>query len=91
MWSSARGELDIAESVVAVAEPDTLTARIARGLEPAMVDHERVAIGALEPSDARTFDLGIAGPSALLVAKVIKIIERLARQVIARVTGMTVM
>ena len=62
-----------------LAPHDRLTARIARGLEPALIDHERVAIGALEPSDPRTFDLAIAGPAALLVAKVIKISERLGQ------------
>ena len=56
---------------------EKLTARIARGLEPALVDHQWVSIGALDPSDARTFDLAVAGPAALLVAKVIKINERL--------------
>ena len=45
--------------------------------EPALVDHQRVSIGALEPSDGRTFDLAVAGPAALLVAKIIKISERL--------------
>ena len=62
-----------------LAPHDRLTARIARGLEPALVDHERVNIGALEPVDDRTFDLAIAGPAALLVAKVIKISERLGQ------------
>ncbi len=33
-----------------LAPHDRLTARIARGLEPALVDHERVNIGALEPT-----------------------------------------
>lgn len=62
-----------------LAPHDRLTARIARGLEPALVDHERVTIGALEPVGDRTFDLAIAGAAALLVAKVIKISERLGQ------------
>lgn len=62
-----------------LAPHDRLTARIARGLEPALVDHERVAIRALEATDPRTFNLAIAGPAALLVAKVIKISERLGQ------------
>lgn len=62
-----------------LAPHDRLTARIAHGLEPALVDHERVAIRALEPTDTRTFNLAIAGPAALLVAKVIKISERLGQ------------
>lgn len=36
-----------------LAAHDSLTARIARGLEPALIDHEQFAIAALEPSDAR--------------------------------------
>ena len=62
-----------------LAPHDRLTARIARGLEPALIDHQRIAIAALESTDARTFDLAIAGPAALLVAKVIKISERLGQ------------
>ncbi len=62
-----------------LAPHDRLTARIARGLEPALIDHEHIAIAALEPIDDRTFDLAIAGPAALLVAKVIKISERLGQ------------
>lgn len=58
---------------------DKQTARIARGLEPALVDHQRVTVGALEASDPRTFELAIAGPAALLVAKTIKISERLGQ------------
>ena len=62
-----------------LAPHDRLTARIARGLEPALIDHQHIAIAALESTDARTFDLAIAGPAALLVAKVIKISERLGQ------------
>jgi hypothetical protein len=62
-----------------LAPHEKLTARIARGLEPALVDNERVTIEALEPNDLRTFDLRVAGPAALLTAKAIKIIERLGQ------------
>lgn len=55
------------------------TARIARGLEPALVDNEIVTIVALEPGDARTHDLRLAGSAALLTAKAIKIEERLGQ------------
>jgi hypothetical protein len=51
---------------------EKLTARIARGLEPALIDNDHVTIAALEPEDGRSFDLRIAGPAALLTAKVIK-------------------
>lgn len=53
------------------------TARIARGLEPALVDNRIALIGALSLDDDREFQLRIAGPAALLVAKGIKIGERL--------------
>jgi hypothetical protein len=56
---------------------DRRTARIARGLEPALVDNDIVTITALEPNDPRTFRLRVAGPAALLTAKAIKISERL--------------
>lgn len=60
-----------------LAPHDKLTARIARGLEPALVDNERVILAALEPGDTRSFLLRVAGPAALLTAKAIKISERL--------------
>lgn len=60
-----------------LAPHEKLTARIARGLEPALIDNEHVAIAALEPGDTRTFQLRVAGPAALLSAKAIKISERL--------------
>lgn len=56
---------------------EKLTARIARGLEPALVDHAPVTITSLEPGDGRSFELRVAGPAALLTAKAIKISERL--------------
>lgn len=60
-----------------LAPHEKLTARIARGLEPALLDNERVTITAFEPTDDRSFDLRVAGPAALLTAKAIKISERL--------------
>lgn len=60
-----------------LAPHEKLTARIARGLEPALVDHSMVSIEALEPGDHRSIDLRVAGPAALLTAKAIKIGERL--------------
>ena len=70
-----------AQARAAVLEPhEKLTARIARGLEPALLDNERVDIAALETPDLRRFRLRVAGPAALLTAKVIKIGERLDKQ-----------
>ncbi|NMF29707.1 GSU2403 family nucleotidyltransferase fold protein [Cellulosimicrobium aquatile] len=62
-----------------LAPHDPATARIARGLEPALVDHGVVQIAALDADDDRSFDVRVAGPSALLVAKTIKIAERLVQ------------
>lgn len=56
---------------------DKATARVARGLEPALVDHEIVSMAALEPGDDRQVGLKVAGPAALLTAKAIKLGERL--------------
>jgi len=56
---------------------DSRTARVARGLEPALIDNSRVTVSALEPGDPRSFELAVAGPAALLTAKTIKISERL--------------
>lgn len=62
-----------------LAPHEKLTARIARGLEPALVGNSLVTIAALEPGDDRTFGLRVAGPAALLTAKAIKISERLVQ------------
>jgi len=51
-------------------------ARRAKGLEGAAVDRQRSVIAALDPADERTIEMWVAGPGALLVAKVHKISER---------------
>ncbi|MGA4508466.1 hypothetical protein ACQB6R_09760 [Propionibacteriaceae bacterium G1746] len=60
-----------------IARHDKAVARITDGLEPALVDNERVTISSLAPGDKRMFGLRVAGPAALLTAKAIKIGERL--------------
>jgi hypothetical protein len=50
--------------------------RRAAGLEAAVVDHSPKAVAALDPADARTITVNVAGPAALLVAKLHKIGER---------------
>ena len=55
-------------------------ARKTRGLEAALIDKAVVPIQALEPTDSRAFDVAIAGPAALLVAKAHKIAERAAER-----------
>jgi Nucleotidyltransferase len=51
-------------------------ARKVRGLEAAVVDRQRRRIGALEDGDTRSFEVAIAGPGALLVAKLHKLADR---------------
>ena len=50
--------------------------RRARGLEAVLVDNDEMEIRALDPEDARCARVRVAGPAALLVAKVHKIWER---------------
>jgi hypothetical protein len=52
-------------------------ARRAKGLEASLLDRERTTITALEPSDERSVEIWVAGPSALLITKIHKITERL--------------
>lgn len=51
-------------------------ARRTAGLEATLVDFEERELSALDATDERTFTVRVAGPAALLVAKVIKIEER---------------
>lgn len=51
-------------------------ARITAGLEPALVDNGVAEIAALDEADGRTAQLRVAGPAALLVAKLTKVRER---------------
>lgn len=55
---------------------DMRAARIVRGLDGALVDSDTMSLAALEEDDARAFDIRVAGPAALLIAKVHKINER---------------
>ncbi len=52
-------------------------ARIGPGLAPALTDNKLQVIEALDPSDSRTHEIRVAGPAALLIAKTIKIGDRL--------------
>ena len=54
---------------------DARVARIVAGLDGALVDVDRMALAALD-ADTRSFEIRVAGPAALLVAKVHKISER---------------
>ncbi|MGB3894164.1 MAG: hypothetical protein WA942_07905 [Mycolicibacter sinensis] len=53
-------------------------ARITPGLEPALVDHTPHTLTALDRSDLRQVRVNVAGPAALLIAKAIKVQERMA-------------
>lgn len=53
-------------------------ARTTIGLEPALVDHSPMTIGALDPTDSRSIEVDVAGMGALLVAKAHKIHDRVA-------------
>jgi hypothetical protein len=46
------------------------------GLEATVIDNDVMSISALDPADGRTFDARVAGPAALLIAKIHKIYER---------------
>jgi hypothetical protein len=52
------------------------TARKVSGLEGALVDRDQFTIMALDPADQRRFELLVAGPAALLTAKIYKLLDR---------------
>ncbi len=58
---------------------DPRAARIVRGLEGALFDHDAMRVRALDPADTREFELAVAGPAALVIAKAHKIRERLTQ------------
>ncbi|MBA4370811.1 MAG: hypothetical protein C0418_04450 [Coriobacteriaceae bacterium] len=54
------------------------------GLEAALVDNSKTSIGALEESDGRSFPIRVAGATALLISKAIKLSERVAAGALER-------
>lgn len=56
---------------------DKRSMRRARGLEAVVVDNSVETVGSLEPADVRAYAVKVAGPAALVVAKIHKIAERL--------------
>ena len=52
---------------------DPRVARIVRGLDGALVDADVMHLGSLDATDSRWFEVRVAGPAALLVAKLHKI------------------
>ena len=55
---------------------DARAARMVRGLEGALVDVDVLTLTALDPRDVRAIQVKVAGPAALLTAKLHKIDER---------------
>jgi len=55
---------------------DSMSARRVRGIEGALVDHAPMIVTGLEAGDERQHEIPVAGPSALLVAKLHKIADR---------------
>jgi hypothetical protein len=51
-------------------------ARRAKGLEAALVDNVTMTMTALDPADGRRISVAVAGPTALLIAKLHKLYER---------------
>ena len=86
LWSSAAGvavDLLVPEALAgsgrrsaSIPPHDPRTARRARGLEAALVDRSLVMVSSLDDADERRAEVHVAGPAALLVAKAIKISER---------------
>ena len=52
------------------------TARKVKGLEPALVDKSLRRIAALDDADPRSHEIMVAGPAALLIAKLHKLYDR---------------
>ncbi|MEX2662848.1 MAG: hypothetical protein WD227_13035 [Vicinamibacterales bacterium] len=50
--------------------------RRVRGLEGALIDHSVMRLKALDEDDRREFEVRVAGPSGLLVAKLHKLVDR---------------
>lgn len=61
---------------VRLAGHEPRAARRVHGLEGALVDHAPHILKALDPADPRTVEANVAGPTALLVAKLHKLGER---------------
>lgn len=55
---------------------DIYAARIVRGLDGALVDADTMPVASMSSTDARSYQVRVAGPAALLVAKAYKIDDR---------------
>jgi hypothetical protein len=59
-----------------IAPHDDRATRRAAGLEAAVIDQTPMIVSALDPNDERAVEINVAGPAALLVAKLHKLGER---------------
>lgn len=57
---------------------DARAARYVYGIEAALYDNGPLVVAALDNADPRSFEIAVAGPAALLIAKLIKLKERLS-------------
>jgi hypothetical protein len=55
---------------------DRKATRRTAGIEAALVDNDRLAVGSLQAGDARSHLIRVAGPAALLVSKLYKVSDR---------------
>lgn len=91
-WLSSEGapvDLMVPESLAGAGGPNARGARIpphskhaarrAAGLEATVVDHDPMTVRALDEDDGRAHTANVAGPAALLVAKLYKLGERQQR------------
>ncbi|MHB1130635.1 MAG: hypothetical protein ACYC06_11470 [Ilumatobacteraceae bacterium] len=56
------------------------TARRTKGIEGCLIDNSQLIVTALDESDLRSFEIKVAGPASLLIAKIFKIQERVAEK-----------
>ncbi len=56
---------------------DRMATRRATGLEAVLIDHDLRLIAALDPEDPRTVTVRVAGPTALIIAKLHKLHDRI--------------
>ncbi len=56
----------------------TRAARYVQGVEACIVDYDRMVIASLDDADPRRYEVGVAGPAALIIAKLFKLRDRLA-------------
>lgn len=57
-----------------------MAARKIPGLEASLLDHDEMTVASLVGGDDRSFDVAVAGPVALLIAKAFKLHDRLNNQ-----------